>query len=56
MIRHIATLHMEETEAKADFLRHSAQVKATIPAEKVQDALSPPSVPQSRNLVPYRMC
>ncbi|CAN0329617.1 unnamed protein product [Ascophyllum nodosum] len=35
MIRHIATLHMEETEAKADFLRHSAQVKATIPAEKL---------------------
>ncbi|CAN0448560.1 unnamed protein product [Ascophyllum nodosum] len=36
MVRHITVLNMEEAEAKAEFLRHTAQVKDEVPADKGQ--------------------
>lgn len=39
MVRHITVLNMEEAEAKAEFLRHTAQVKDEVPADKVRGCL-----------------
>ena len=36
MARHIAPLNMGEDDAKADILRHNAEVKTVVPAEKVR--------------------
>lgn len=35
MVRHIATLNAGEEKAKSDFIRHNAEVKARVPADKV---------------------
>lgn len=35
MTRHIATLNMNEEDAKGDYVRHIAEVKDHVPADKV---------------------